>query len=158
MQVFAIFESTAGIEQAIIDIKRTGISNQDIFVVPMEKRDNVSLSKDKRYPQGRDAVDKGFAFATGISVITAGVGFRLTLGPIIWGIMGAVAGFLIGLLISFFQAKKNGPFIPKYSVLPILLIVNGQESTITSIENILYEKGALGVNTPLKKDSVLAGK
>lgn len=154
MQIFALFRSSSTLDLAILDIRKKGIDSHDIFVVPMKEQDDLERAPDKRYPEGRDSVDKGFAFATGFSVITAGVGFELTLGPIIWGIIGAFAGFLFGLLISSIQLKKRGKkLFRKSAELPIILIVNCEEHIIRIIEEILYDKGALGVNTPLRKGS-----
>jgi hypothetical protein len=153
MQVFALFPSSYSLEHATTVLQKEGIDSEDIFVVSVKELDNMELPVDKRYPKGLDAIDKGFAFATAVSVITAGIGFRLTLGPIIWGIIGAFSGFLIGLLISFIQIKKNGQSLFKSTLPPIILIVNCEEQHVIKIERILHENGALGVNTPLNKGS-----
>ena len=147
MQVFALYNPSS-IEKAITTLTSLGIDSKDIFIVPIQDHDMDSLTLDKKYPQGRDAFDKGFALATALSVITAGIGFDLTLGPIIWGLIGAFGGFLIGFFIGILQLRRSDKN-KKNDTLPYIVIINCKEYTVEKIEKILYEKGALGVNTPL---------
>lgn len=147
MQIFALYNPSS-IEKAITTIISVGIASQDIFIVPIQNHDMDSLPPDKRYPQGRDAIDKGFALATAFSVITAGIGFNLTLGPIIWGLIGAFGGFLIGFFIGILQLRRSDKN-KMNDPLPYIVIINCEEYAVKKIEKILYEKGALGVNTPL---------
>ncbi|WP_027724281.1 hypothetical protein [Tuberibacillus calidus] len=150
MQVFALFYTITMLKNAIAKLKQLGIESRDIFVVPIKGKNDHHNNPNIKFPHFRNAVDKGFAFATALSVITAGIGFKLFLGPIIWGIIGACCGFLIGFFSSYFRMNKRERN-PKHMDLPLILIVNCPPDDVKKIESLLFETGALGVNTPLLK-------
>jgi len=151
MQVFALFQSLSSLKTAISHLEESGIDSRNIFVVPMKNADLQVKNPDRLYPKNRDNVDKGFAFAAGISVITAGIGFKLSWGPIIWGIMGAIGGYFIGLIVSYVLSRKIGHQQKYKHDLPIILIVNCSEEIFKKIELTLFNIGAIGVNTPLQE-------
>ncbi len=82
------------------------------------ERDGVSL------------IDLGMALATAFSVIGASIGFKLSWGPIYWGIISAFIGFILGLGIKIFMFKvirKNQRLLARqtfrksYSLLIVML-------------------------------------
>ncbi len=53
------------------------------------------------------------ALATAFSVIGASIGFKLSWGPIYWGIISAFIGFILGLGIKLSSLNKSSQNISK---------------------------------------------
>jgi len=92
-------------------------------------------------------IDIGMALATAFSVIGASIGFKLSWGPIYWGLISALIGFFLGFAIRLFielvLKKKRRVLKGKHS--EVILIINCQESQAELLENILWNHYALGV-------------
>ncbi|MDF2644981.1 MAG: hypothetical protein K0Q73_786 [Paenibacillus sp.] len=81
------------------------------------------------------------------SVIGASRGFVLEWGPIYWGLIGAVSGFVLGVLIDlyiykFYKRKKR---VIKGKNSEVILIINCDESQGELVEGVLWEHLALGL-------------
>ncbi|WP_338472488.1 hypothetical protein R4Z10_07025 [Niallia sp. XMNu-256] len=77
----------------------------------------------------------------------ASIGFKLALGPIYWGLIGAAVGFIIGLVIRLLTEKvgKKKRRRLKGCHSEIIVIVDCEESQGEVVENILFKHFALGV-------------
>ncbi|OXS64938.1 hypothetical protein [Priestia filamentosa] len=148
MQLFSTFEHTVFVEMALATLEKKGIKKEDIFIVPLDNRmeehkvfDNIHRS------DGTSLIDIGAALATAFSVIGASIGFKLTLGPIYWGLIGAFVGFIVGLAIRLFTEiiiKKKKRLLKGFHS-EIIIIVDCEESQGELVENILFSHYALGV-------------
>ncbi len=148
MQLFSTFEHSSFIEMAIATLEKKGIPQESIFVVPLDNRQEERKIFDTLYrSDGTSLIDIGAALATAVSVIGASIGFRLAWGPIYWGLIGAAAGFIIGLAIRLFTEmvlkKKRRMLKGMHS--EIIVIVDCEESQGELVENILFQHFALGV-------------
>jgi len=148
LQLFSTFESTGFLEMAVSTLEKRGISKESIFAVPLDNRKEARKIFDTLHrSDGTTLIDIGMGFATASSVVGASIGFKLAWGPIYWGLIGAVVGFLLGFAIRLFieLVVKKRKRILKGEYSEIILIVDCPESKAELIEEILWNHFALGV-------------
>jgi hypothetical protein len=154
MQVFSLFEHSPSIELAIAKLEKEGFDREKIFVVPIDESDeNLKVFDSIHDADGFSFIDKGLAIATAFGVVGTSIGFKLEWGPIVWGLLSAFLGFLLGFLWDMLVIKfiKNGKRSER-TILPlIILIVECDKEQVKQIEMILKENKAIGVSTPLYK-------
>jgi hypothetical protein len=148
MQVFSTFENTMMLEMAIKTLEKNGIQREDIFAVPLDKRqENTKLFDSIHNSDGESLIDLGMVLATVFSVIGASIGFVLSWGPIIWGLLGVFLGFFLGLVIRLIyglvKSKKMKLSTNNHS--EVILIINCEEKQSKLVEDILWNHFALGV-------------
>ena len=148
MQLFSTFEHNIQIEMAITTLEKKGIRKENIYVLPLDNRMEERKVFDTMHrSDGTSLIDIGAALATAFSVIGASIGFKLALGPIYWGLIGAFSGFILGFAIRLFTEivfkKKLRRLKGIHS--EIIVIVECEESQGELVENILYSHSALGV-------------
>lgn len=148
MQIFSTFETTPYLEMAISTLEKKGIKKESIYAVPLDNRAEERKVFDSLHrSDGTSLIDIGMALATAFSVIGASIGFKLSWGPIYWGLIGAVIGFVIGFAIRLFTEmvlkKKRRLLKGKHS--EIILIIDCEESQVEFIENVLWNHFAIGV-------------
>lgn len=141
MLIFGIFEQSIELEQALAELESNSIRSEHILVVFME-----SNKKNPRYnPNGPHAFEIGIASGTGGSVIGASIGFAMTLGPIIWGLIGAATGFGIGLIANFLFKKLKNYTSQKEHTHEVTVVIQCQDSQTQLVSNVLWEYQALSV-------------
>ncbi len=133
---------------AVSTLEKKGIKREKIFIVPLDNRqEKHQLFDNLNRSDGTSLIDIGAALATAFSVVGASIGFKLAWGPIYWGLITAVAGFLIGLSIRLFTEtvvkKKKRQLKGVHS--EVILIVECEDSEGELVENILFGHYALGV-------------
>lgn len=146
MQIFATFEFSNYIELAITKLEGKGI--KDIFAVPLDNRtEERKLFDTIHQSDGVSFIGKGMGLAVIFSVIGASRGFVLEWGPIYWGLIGAVSGFVLGVLIDLYIYKvyKREKRMLKGKNSEVILIINCDESQVDLVEGILWEHLALGL-------------
>ncbi|MCM3728806.1 hypothetical protein M3226_24495 [Neobacillus cucumis] len=148
MQLFSTFETTSYLEMAISTLEKEGITKESIFAVPLDNRKEERKVFDSLHrSDGTTLIDIGAALATAFSVIGVSIGFKLSWGPIYWGLIGAFIGFVLGLAIRLFTEvvlkKKKRLLKGRHS--EIILIIDCEESQSEFIENVLWNHFALGV-------------
>jgi hypothetical protein len=148
MQIFSTFENNAFLEIAISTIEKKGIRRENIYAVPLDNRTEERKILDTIHrSDGISFIDIGYALATVFAVIGASIGFELSWGPIYWGLIGAVSGFILGVIIRLFTElvikKKKRVMKGKHS--EVILIVDCEEQQVKLIENILWSHYAIGV-------------
>ncbi|WML58813.1 hypothetical protein [Neobacillus sp. PS2-9] len=149
MQIFSTFETTGFLELAITTLEKKGIKKENIFAVPLDNRtEERKLFDSLHRSDGTTLIDIGMALATACSVITASIGFKLSWGPIYWGLIGAAGGFLIGLLIRLFIEKviKKRKRQLKGIHSEIILIIECEETQAEAVEGVLWDNFAIGVS------------
>ncbi|MGO4272886.1 hypothetical protein AB4Z22_24115 [Paenibacillus sp. TAF58] len=146
MQIYSTFEHSSYIELAIAKLEEKGIT--DIFAVPLDNRSvERKLFDTIHQSDGVSFIGKGMGLAVIFSVIAASRGFVLEWGPIYWGLIGAVSGFVLGVLIDlyiykFYKRKKR---LLKGKNSEVILIINCNESQGELVEGVLWEHLALGL-------------
>lgn len=148
VQLFSTFETTEFLEMAISTLEKKGIKKESIFAVPLDNRAEERKIFDTLHrSDGTSLIDIGMGCATAFSVIGASIGFKLTWGPIYWGLIGAFIGFVLGFAIRLFMElvikKRKRVLKGKHS--EIILIVDCEDSQSEFVEDVLWSHFALGV-------------
>lgn len=145
MVVIATFENSIFIELAISALEQYEISNDKILAAPLDKRaESRKLFDTIHRADGLSMFDTAAMLGTCFMLLGAIYGYVLKWGPIIWGIIGAVSGLLIGFFIKLLFAKKNKGGSTKISA-EIVLMIRCEEQQWGMIEKILWENNALGM-------------
>lgn len=148
VQLFSTFECNQYVEMAISTLEKNGILKENIFAVPLDNRiENRKVFDTIHRSDGITFIDIGIAMATAFSVIGASIGFKLTWGPIYWGLISAFIGFVLGFAIRLFieLILKRRKRVRKGKHSEIILIIDCEEAKAELVENILWEHFALGV-------------
>jgi hypothetical protein len=147
VQLFSTFDSSIYLELAISRLEEQGIEKENIFAVPLDSRKkSVQLLKKIHRDDGTSLIDIGMGLAVAFSVIGTSIGFQLAWGPIIWGLLTALLGFLVGLGIRLFIEmvhKKGKPSQRKNA--EIILIIDCAADQTDKVESILWEHFANGI-------------
>lgn len=145
MLVIATFENSIYIELAISTLEQKGILKEKIFAAPLDKRkEQRKLFDSIHYADGISLFDTGAILGTCLMLLGCIYGFVLKWGPIIWGIIGALTGITIGILIKLWIVKKQKRGNAKIGS-EIILMVRCDDSQLESVEDILWEHLALGI-------------
>jgi hypothetical protein len=146
MHVVSSFDHSIYLELAITALIEEGIPKENIFSVPLDKRKEKPKTFDTIHASdGISLFDTAIALATALAVIGSSYGFILPGGPILWGIAGAVAGFIIGFVIDLFYAKEKPNKSPKGKSSEVFVIVNCNQQQVSMVETILWTQFAFGV-------------
>jgi hypothetical protein len=148
MQIFSTFESNTFLEMVIVTLEKKGIKKENIYAVPLDNRtEEVKVFDSLHRSDGTSLIDIGMVLATAFSVIGASIGFKLSWGPIYWGLISALIGFVIGLAIRLYielvLKKKKGLLKGRHS--EVILIIDCEDIQAELVENILWNHFALGV-------------
>jgi hypothetical protein len=145
MLVIATFENSLFIEMAISALEQKGIPKEKIFAAPLDKRKEPRQLFDTIHrADGISLFDAGAILGTCFMLLGAIYGYVLKWGPIIWGIIGALSGLAIGILIKLWLVKKNNKSTKKISS-EIVLMIRCEEYQWDSVEQMLWDNLALGV-------------
>ncbi|MDU0204703.1 hypothetical protein ACYEXS_25070 [Paenibacillus sp. MAH-36] len=148
MQIFSTFEHSTYLELAINELEKSGVTKENIFAVPLTNQKVERRIFDSIHnSDGVSLISTGAALGTGFSVVGASLGFKLQWGPIYWGLIGAVGGFLLGFLIDLFIYKviKRRKQLLRGKNGEVILIVECEDNQADRIENILWHHLALGI-------------
>jgi hypothetical protein len=147
IQLFSTFDSNIYLEMAISTLEMEGIKKEAIFAVPLDNREEAPRLLDSIHSaDGTSLIDIGMALATAFSVIGTSIGFKLSWGPIFWGIISAFIGFVIGVGIRFYMeviVRRRKRLKGKRA--EIILVIDCTEEQVELVENILWEHFAMGV-------------
>ncbi|WP_276354352.1 hypothetical protein [Cohnella caldifontis] len=148
MQIFATFEHSTFLEMAISELESKGI--RGIYALPLDSRQGQARLIDSLHrADGTSFVDKGFILAFMFSTIGASKGFVWAWGPVIWGLIGAGTGFLLGVLINaaafYLKNRKLKRRKIKGLKSEVILIVTCEEGQSVLAEDILWDHFALGM-------------
>ena len=148
MFITATFLKNEFIELVIEALKEEGVQPQNIFSTSLTNKPFKQFFDSIHHSDGISYFDLGASLATAFSVIGASIGYRLTLGPIIWGVIGAVVGFLLGFFSKWLWYKKKTAFnIPSQ----FLLIVKCAEHETFKIKEIMEQHFSTGISIINKK-------
>ncbi len=155
MYLIATFEHSINLEKAITSIQTRGIAKQDILAVPMDKRaENVKLFDTIHHSDGLSLVDLSAVLGTVLMLLGTIYGFVLKWGPIIWGLIGLVAGFALGLAIKLIMTKKFSGRQDFKKIPEVVLIIECSEDKIDMVKDTFWEHHALGVRKLSLKDEM----
>jgi hypothetical protein len=145
MFVIATFENSIYIELAITALEQQGISKELILAAPLDKRKEPrNLFDTIHKSDGFSLFDGPSILGTCLMLLGAIYGYELEWGPILWGIIGAVSGLLLGFLIKMLMLKKNKRGSKNISS-EIVLMVRCEKNKWEMVEKILWDHLALGL-------------
>lgn len=145
MFVIATFENSLFIELAISALEQKGIAKEKILAAPLDKRSEPRQLFDTIHrADGLSMFDGAAILGTCLMLLGAIYGYVFKWGPIIWGIIGAVSGMLLGFLIKLLFVKHNKGGTKNISS-EIVLMIRCEEHQWETIEKILWDNTALGI-------------
>jgi hypothetical protein len=145
MFVIATFENSIYIELAITALEQQGISKELILAAPLDKRKELrGLFDTLHKSDGFSLFDGPAILGTCLMLLGAIYGYVLEWGPILWGIIGALSGLLIGFLLKLLILKKNKRGSNNITS-EIVLMVRCDEHKWEKVEKILWDHFALGL-------------
>lgn len=145
MLVITTFENSVFIELAISSLEKKGIPKEQIFAVPLDKRTEPRQLFDTIHrADGFSMFDAAAMLGTCLMLLGSIYGYVLEWGPIIWGIIGAVTGLLVGFLIKLWMIKKGRGANNKITS-EIVLMIRCEDYQWEAVEKILWEHTALGI-------------
>jgi hypothetical protein len=143
MYVISTFDQTIHVELAVTAVEEAGISRKDILAVPIERTLlGGRLFDTMRTATGDSVFDLPMILAAFLSLFGCIYGFILSWGPVVWGVIGAFAGFAVGLSVKLLllRKKKLGGFENE-----VVILVACLDGKAEQIRQILRDNGALGV-------------
>lgn len=150
MHIVSTFEQSIHLEEAITALQMKGVDKKDILAIPLDKRgEDKQLFDTIHSSDGLSLLDIPMILASILTLFGSIYGFVLYWGPIIWGLIGMIIGFSIGLLIKLFTmrkfSKKKFPRGPKSRVSEVVVIVECDKNLTETVKDILWNNNALGV-------------
>ncbi|HBP63434.1 MAG TPA: hypothetical protein DD730_04000, partial [Desulfosporosinus sp.] len=107
MYVIATFDHSNYVELAITAVQLKGIAKDNILGVSMDKKgENRKLFDSIHSSDGLSLMDLPMLLSTVFCLLGSIYGFLFIWGPVIWGIIGMVFGFILGLIIKLMITKK----------------------------------------------------
>lgn len=154
MYIVSTFEYSNYLELAITAMQMKGIAKENILGVAMDKRgENRKLFDTLHSSDGLSMLDIPIILATLFCLLGSIYGFLLTWGPVLWGIIGILFGFSLGLIIKFITNKKYNSRQNKLKATEVVLIIECQETQVEMVKELLWEHKALGVRKLSLKSS-----
>lgn len=146
MYVVSAFEHSIYLELAITAIQMKGIKKENIMAIPLDKKgEQVKLFDSIHGSDGLSLFDLPAILAV-IGGIFGGIyGFALKWGPLLWGLIGIVICFAIGLVIKLIAVKKYSDRRNDNRGTEIVVIIECIEDQLEMVKNILWSHKALGV-------------
>ncbi|MFD2330543.1 hypothetical protein ACFSR7_14930 [Cohnella sp. GCM10020058] len=148
MQIFATFDYSTLLEIAITELEAHGVSS--IYAVPLDlRKEEPRLMDSLHRADGLSFLDKGMVLAFMFATVGASKGFVWAWGPVIWGIIGAVAGFVLGVAINGFlylrKRRKRRTALSKGKSGDVILVVSCEADKAAIVADILWDHKALGL-------------
>ncbi|MBY0145187.1 hypothetical protein [Neobacillus niacini] len=145
MFVIATFENSIYIELAIAALEKQGIPKELILAAPLDKRKELrGLFDSIHKSDGFSLFDGPAILGTCLMLLGAIYGYILEWGPILWGIIGALSGLLLGFVIKMLLLKKNKRGSNNITS-EIVLMVRCEDHKWDQVEKILWDHLALGL-------------
>jgi hypothetical protein len=137
------------VELAISALEQNGIPTDDILAVPLDKRtEKRKLFDTIHQADGFSMFDAAAIMATIFMLLGAIYGYVLEWGPILWGIIGAAFGGLLGFLIRYMMFKRqNGGTKKKLptSAAEVIILLQCEKNKWETVEKLLWDNFAIGV-------------
>lgn len=147
MYIVSTFDHSNYLELAITAIQMKGIPKEKILGVTMDKRgEDRKLFDSIHSSDGLSLLDLPMILAALFCLFASIYGFMLRWGPILWGIIGIIVGFSLGLIIKLSITKKYNYNRQKNSKSSeVVLIIECKETQVEMVKDLLWEHHALGV-------------
>ena len=146
MYIVSTFDHSNYLELAITAIQMKGIAKENILGVSMDKRgEDVQMFDTIHSSDGLSMLDLPILFAALFCLVGSIYGFILTWGPILWGVIGMLVGFGLGLVIRMITTRKYDNRQKKTKATEVVLIIECKENQLEMVHDLLWKHHALGV-------------
>lgn len=147
MYVTASFEHSIKLELAISELEQKGICPKQICAIPMNSpQKNMKLFDTIHRADGLSMFDLPTIFGTIAMLFGVMWGFMWTWGPIIWGLLGLIAGGTLGFACKYLFYRMNEKKKPKAGIVTeVMLLVGCQKSEAEMVERVLAGHLALSI-------------
>jgi len=147
MYLVAAFEHSLYLEVAISDLLQNGVAKEKILAVPLRQKALDSIfSNNINCPAGTSLIDSAAVTGTALMVLGVIYGFVWKWGPIIWGLIGLLAGAALGAFLALVMSRtRRGIKRPKGVGAEVFLMINCNANQLEASEQILWNNQALGV-------------
>lgn len=144
VQIIATFEHSPFVEIVIHEMEKIGVPKENIVAMPLENlKASTHILDSLHSVDGRSLLDGAMLGGTIGMVLGSIYGFVLYLGPIIWGLLGLIGGFTLGLLIEIAISKGQLKlFSPKKS--EVIIQVTCNDTLQEQLIKILKSGKAMG--------------
>ena len=146
MYVFATFDHSNYVELAITAVQLKGIAKENILGVSMDKKGgNIKLFDSIHSSDGLSLMDLPMLLATVFCLLGSIYGFLFIWGPVLWGIIGMIFGFSLGLIIKLMITKKFDNKQKNQKSTEVVVIIECNETQVEMVKDLLWDHHALGV-------------
>jgi len=144
VQIIATFEHSPFVEMAIHELEKLGVPPHQVVAMPVENLvADTNIIDSIHRVDGRSILDGAMMSASIFSVLGTIYGFVWYLGPIIWGLIGMVGGFLLGLAIEILF-NKGKLRLTSHRKTEVIMKVTCQASLQHQLLHILKARKASG--------------
>lgn len=149
MLVVASFEYCFHTELAISELIEKGISNEQILAVPLEVRGETRELLDTiHHSDGVSMLDGGFLLGTACMTLGVIYGFKLSWGPIVWGLIALIGGVIIGCLFDYLLgSKRHSRNRSQGKSAPLVFLIECREDQVELVKQVLHCHKALGLSS-----------
>jgi hypothetical protein len=147
LYIIASFDYSPALEIAITELMEKDIPQGNILALPLDKQTEVPRLFDSiHYADGTSLVDVAGILGCIFMLLGSIYGFILEWGPIIWGLIGLVAGLVSGFFIKWLYIKnKYKRSLNKSKTEVFLIVYTKEEAKVQNIKDILWQHNAQGL-------------
>jgi hypothetical protein len=146
MYIISTFDHSVYLELAITAIQMKGIKKENIMAISMDKKGEQRMLFDSMHSSDGLSLFDLSAILAVIGGIFGGIyGFILKWGPLIWGLIGIAAGFVLGVAIKLILTKKYSDRQTNKRATEVVLMIECIENQAEMIKEMLWAHKALGV-------------
>ena len=139
MYIISSFDHSVYLELALTKLQQLGIKKEKILAMPL----NLFMEEERifdsiHHSDGVSLFDIGPALAVAITVVSSSYGFVLPGGPIIWGIIGAATGLILGFTLDLLISKRRRKIKRKNKKpIEVFILIRCDENQVEFIKKVL---------------------
>jgi hypothetical protein len=141
--IIGSFQQSIELEQALAVLEKNGVESSQMMVIPMDSEPDTQLGS---APPASTMIEVGMAFATACGVIGTSIGFRLYLGPILWGLFSVVAGFFLGVGLHRLITGRS-PATERKKLPEMTVIIQCTKENSNLVHNVMWQYKAVRVGS-----------
>ncbi|QOR68041.1 hypothetical protein IM538_07885 [Cytobacillus suaedae] len=145
MIILGTFEQSIELEQALALLENEYVHREQILVVFMDENPSASQLKGRTKSIHSNGFEVGMATATGCAVVGASIGFKLTPGPILCGLIATFIGYFFGYGIYYFSNRKKASIPSAKTLTEVTVMIRCKENDASLIKDVLWKYQALTV-------------
>lgn len=148
MVVVSSFEYSFHTELFVSELLERGIGQENILAIPLEVQQQPrQLLDTMHHSDGASMLDGGALLGTACMTLGVIYGFVLEWGPIIWGLIALIGGFILGCLLDFaFGGDKRSKSRQRKVMGKLIILINCRDDDqVEMVKKSLCSHRALGI-------------